>query len=38
MPRRLSLSEHGALELLGGVLLIAAPLALSAGTRWTRRV
>ena len=31
MPRRLSLAEHGALELLAGVLLIAAPLVLGFG-------
>jgi hypothetical protein len=31
MTRRLSLAEHGAVELLGGVLLIAAPLVLGFG-------
>ena len=32
MPRRLSLAEHGLLELLGGLLLIAAPLVLGFGS------
>jgi hypothetical protein len=31
MVRRLSLAEHGAVELLGGVALIAAPLVLGFG-------
>jgi hypothetical protein len=31
MKRRLSLAEHGAVELLGGLLLIAAPLVLGFG-------
>ena len=31
MVRRLSLAEHGAVELLGGLLLIAAPLVLGFG-------
>jgi hypothetical protein len=40
MIRRLSLPEHGALERMAGGLLAAAAagaLALSLGTRWTRR-
>jgi hypothetical protein len=32
MPRRLSLTEHGALELLVGLALIAAPFALGFGS------
>jgi len=31
MPRRLTLTEHGVLELLGGLLLIGAPLVLGLG-------
>lgn len=31
MVRRLSLAEHGTVELLGGLLLIAAPLVLGFG-------
>lgn len=31
MVRRLSLAEHGAVELLGGLLLIAAPLVFGFG-------
>ena len=31
MMRRLSLAEHGAIELLGGLLLIAAPLVFGFG-------
>jgi hypothetical protein len=31
MPRRLNLAEHGLLELLGGLLLIGAPLVLGLG-------
>ena len=31
LPRRLSLPEHGAIELLAGVALIAAPFALAFG-------
>jgi hypothetical protein len=31
MPRRLTLTEHGVLELLGGLLLIGLPLVLGLG-------
>jgi hypothetical protein len=31
MPRRLTLTEHGLVELLGGLLLIGAPLVLGLG-------
>jgi hypothetical protein len=31
MPRRLTLTEHGLLELLGGLALIGAPLVLGLG-------
>jgi hypothetical protein len=31
MPRRLTLTEHGVLELLAGLLLIGAPLVLGLG-------
>jgi hypothetical protein len=31
MPRRLTLTEHGVLELLGGLMLIGAPLVLDLG-------